>query len=465
MSYDQDVDKSVGCIELSTNDSLSNWTSDNVRNDQFLKSSLSDKKSDLQVNNISIWKENEKIVPWVNIKSLTPNNNCGSVNELDCKTEIKQNISELSSENVIEANRKIMINDELSVTTEQHTYDLEHIQNTITPQYLPNLKLQSNNSVIIENNDIIQSNVDPGLLPSGETLLNGYLKCIDTNKLSNQTNCVQNVLLESSKIQVSSIDDCVNLSSNILENSINNPSNNNNNIINKNDNVDDNKKSINSCDLVNTTSSLNVLSPNMTSQEYDDINVGCQTIDQNNIPNQILVSKFNNENCKILQTTALNEAFEQHNDSFNVSSTFIQQQNNVSEDTEFEDFCDFHAFSTSTSENKSICTENDDEFYDFETSVPTLNDTIEFKHSCGHEKENTKMTNEDNNLTLKSDNQINTNYNDDDNFCDFESGVYISHQVLDSKQSNAMVNINSQDQLDYKQFCKDTFQGDYVSNF
>lgn len=468
MPFDRDVDKSVGCIELNTNDSLSNWTSDNVKNDQsFKSSSLSDNKSDLHQNNLSIWKENEKVVPWENIKSLTPNNNCDSVNELDCKTEIKQNVS---SENVIEGNRKIIIDDELSVTTEQHTCDPEHVQSTIIPLYLPNLKLQSNNLALIENNDITQSNVDLKKLSPGETLFNGYVKCVDTKELSNQTSCVQNVLLESSKILVSSIDNCVNSSNNILENCIN-PSNNNNNIINKNDQDDEYKKNTGSCDLVHTTNSLNVPLPNRTFQEHDDINEGSQTIHQNNIPDQ-LASKFNNENCKVLRTSVINEISEpeQYNDSFNVGSTFQQQQHNEinSEDTEFEDFCDFHSFSTLTNENKPICAEND-KFYDFETS---FNDTVKFKHS-GHENENMKIDNEDYSSTLKSENQNNTNYNDnigdddddDDNFCDFESGFHINNQVLDAKKNNVVINTDSQDQLDYKQFCKDTFQGDFVSIF
>lgn len=400
---------------------------------------------------MSIWKDKENIVPWENIKKIKSNHSCDSVNELDCKTEIKHNVS---SENVIDINRKTT-DDELTVYTDLHTNNLGTVKKEV--QCLPNLELQSNNFESIENNDIVQpeTNFDVEKSSNQETLVNGHLECLDSNELPNQTNCVQNVSIENLKTDVSDNDTKINSSSGMFDLSINN----NNNIVLKNEQ----DEYSDFCDFETAIpKSLKVSLPNRTSLEKDNLPL----VDQHfTLDSKLSATHFDDEHSKVTENTNTEDEKEENSINFtlkNLNDDKINPEHNL--DSEFDDFCDFHAFPNLVTEITPTEVTNDDDFCDFKTNIPSFNNETELKHS------NTGNNDNDDNSTFKSDNQHCPNNDDDDNFCDFESGystssLPVSNQVLDVEQNNVVLGSESQVQIDYKQFCKDAFQGDYVSLF
>ncbi|XP_060846643.1 aftiphilin isoform X3 [Rhopalosiphum padi] len=465
LPYDGDVIREpAACIESNSNDTLSKLPSNISMNDPSVESSLSEQQPSLHQNNLSIWKD-KKDISWENINKLT-NDSCDNVNEIDCNTEIKHNES---SENIIDNNRKI-VDDDLSVTSDQYICDLENVKNNTIPPNLPNLVLQLNNSEVYENNETFQpvTNVNFEKSTDQKTLVNGYLECVNVKESSNQTNCVQNVLLENLKNDVSDTgtpNDTYVISVDDL--SVNN--NNNNNIIIKNDQ----EEYSDFCDFeTNLPDSLNVPLPNRTSQENHEITEDYHTVDQHNI-DKIPLTQLNDEHCTILKNIEklIENKIEQNVESISPDcSTFQNNEINVEHNSgsEFDEFSDFHVFSNSTIENKLICDKNDDDddFCNYETSIPNFNDSVKFKHSNVEEVQ--CSTSNINDLVLKPDNQnsVINNDDDDDNFCDFESGYTTSgyhtiDQVKDSKQNCANLDSESHVPLDYKQFCKDAFQGDY----
>ncbi|XP_022160585.1 putative uncharacterized protein DDB_G0282133 isoform X2 [Myzus persicae] len=466
LPYDGDiVHEPAVCIEANTNESLLKQPSSIAKNGLSTEPSLSEQEPSLH--NLSIWKD-KKEVPCENIKKLTSNDNyCDNVNVIDCNTEIKPNES---SENVIDNNRKI-INDDLSLTSEQYICDIVNVKNNIIPQHLPNLVVQLNNSKVYENNEIYQpeANVNFEKSTDQDTLVNGHLECVDIEESSNQTTCVHNVLLEDLKNDVSDTDTPNSMYALLTDNSSTNNNNNNNNNMIKNDQ----EEYTDFCDFeTDLPHSLNVPLPNRTSQEHHEIIEDPQTVNQHDFENLPLKQEFNDEHCKILKNISLlvENKVEQNIESINANcSTFQYNENNVghNSDSEFDEFSDFHVFSNSTSKKKSICgTNDDDDFCNYETCRQDYNDKVEFKHS-NVEPVNCVSSN-DNGSILKSDNQkciINNDADDDDNFCDFESGYitpgHTSDQVIDLKQNYAILDSETHVQLDYKQFCKDAFQGDF----
>jgi len=472
LPYDSDVvHEPAVCIEANTNDSFLKQPSSIAKNDVSMKSSFSEQELNLHQNNLSIWKD-KKDVPWENIKKLTTNDSCDNINEIDCNTEIKHNES---SENIIHNNRKIIndeINDDLSLTSEQFISDIAKVKNNVIPQHSPNLVLELNNSEVYENNEIYQreTNVNFEKSTNQDTLVNSQLECVDIEESSNQTNCVQNVLLEDLKNDVSDTDTPNGMYAKLVDNPVNN--NNNNNTMIKNDQ----EEYTDFCDFkTDLPHSLNEPLPNRTSQECHDIE-NPQIVDQHDFE-KLTLTQINDEHYKVLTNISIldENKIEQNVESINPNcSTFQYNEINVehNSDSEFDEFSDFHVFSNSTTKNKSICDSNDnDDFCKYETRTHEFNDTVEFKHS---DVEQVKfVTSNYNDSMLKSENQnsiINNDDDDDDNFCDFESGystssLHTSDQAIDLKQSYALLDSESHVQLDYKQFCKDAFQGDYVSLF
>ncbi|XP_025198416.1 aftiphilin isoform X2 [Melanaphis sacchari] len=464
LPYDGDVIREPdACIVPKSNDSLSKWPSSNSKNDLSKESSLSEEQPSLHQNKLSIWKD-KKNISWENIKKLTTDD-LDNVNEIDCNTEIKHNES---SENIIDNNKKV-IDDDLSVTSDQYICDMENVKSNIIPQNLTNLDLQLNKSEVYKNNEIFQpiTNVSFEKSIDQETLVNGCLECVDIEESSNQTNCVQNVLLENLKNDVSDTDTPNDMYAILVDNlSVNN----NNNIIIKNDQ----EEYTDFCDFeTNLPHTLNVPLPNRTSQENHEIIEDSQTVDQHYI-DKLPLTQFNDEHCKILKNTEtlVENEIEQNVESISANcSTFQNNEINVEHNSgsEFDEFSDFHVFSNFT-DKKLICDKNDDDddFCNYETCIPNFNDTtVEFKHSNVEQVQ--CLTSNVNNSISKSDKQNNLINNDvdDDNFCDFESGYttslchHTSDQVKDSKQNYAILNSELHVQLDYKQFCKDAFQGDY----
>lgn len=466
LPFDGDVDnKPRDCIKSNTIDSSSNWTSGIVKNDQPLESSLSEQEPSLHTNNSSIWKDKENFVPWENKKELTSDHSCRNDNELDCKTEIKNNVS---SENVIDSSRKINDDDSFA-TPEQYNCEVENDKNNVTT---PIVKFKFNNSEELEQNEIVQPKIDEKSF-SKETLLNGHLEPVDTKELSENTNCVQNVLLDNFKNDISVNDTAIispDEKNGILSNDL---SINNNNIVIC---INDQEEYTDFCDFETAMpDSLNVPLPNRTLNKNSELIDKFKSFNENHNSDQIPVTPLINEAGNVY--SPVEEKMEQKVDSINLScSKFQNQEINENDyedniDSEFDEFCDFHAFSTSTTENKSDSVTNDD-FCDFETNVPIFNDTIQFKHSNLEQVKSLTSNDNNNDLTVKSDNQNNLNSidvdEDDDNFCDFESSYSVpsfpkSHQVSDVKQNYEVINPESQHHIDYKEFCKDTFKGDYVS--
>lgn len=450
------------CIKSNTNESTSNWPLDIVKTDQSLKSTLSEQEPILNQENLTIWKDKENIVPWENIKIVNSTHSCDSANESDCKSEIKHNVS---SENVIDSNKKVN-DDNFSETINQHTCDIENVEKHSTLQYLPTIELQINSMEIVDINEGIQpSIVISEKLPRPETLVNGHLENLDIKELPNQTNCVQNTLIDNLVIDTSDIDAKVNSSGKyeICNNDLS--IKNNNNIVMKNDQ----ENYTDFCDFETPSNSVNVPLPNRTFKELPE---NCQSIDEHQ--QKILVKQLNDEQGDVpLDITIFNEKIvEQNAESIKINSTLENQVNNKINleqilDSEFDEFSDFHTFSIPTTEEKPICMTDNDDFCNFETCIPSYKNTIITEHSK-------PLTGNDNNdLIFKSNNQNtvnhNDNINDDDNFCDFESGYLgsdcnASHQVMDVKQNDASES-EFPFPLDYKQFCRDAFQGDYVSFF
>lgn len=464
LPYDGDVVKGpVGCIEPNTNESLSKWSSNIAKNDLPVESSVSEQEPSLLQN---IWQDKKNNVPWENIKKLTSSDTCDNVYEIDYNSKITHNES---SEVLIDCNRKI-IDVDLSVTSEQCICDIANVKNNIIPQYLPNVVLQVNNSEIYENSKTLHPEPDVNFEKSSDhdTLVNGNLECVVIKELSNQTNCVQNVLLKNLKNDASDTDRPPNGLYEILVDDLS--MNNNNNIIIKNDQ----EEYTDFCDFeTNLPCSLNVPLPNRTSQEHYEMIEEPQTVDQHCI-DKLPLTELNHEQSTQLKDIEklVENKIEQNIEPINSNcSIFQNNENNVehNSDSEFDEFSDFHVFSTSTTRKKSISVTNDDDddFCKFETCIPDFNDSVEFKHSNVEQKK--CITSNDNDSILKSDNQ-NSVINNDDNFCDFESGnttpgLHLSDQVLDLKQNDAMLNTESQVKIDYKQFCNDAFNGDYVSIF
>lgn len=451
LPYDGDIINPPSvCDESNAN----NDSSCIVKGDEFLKS-LPEQELNLHQKDLSIWKDKENIVPWENIKKVKSNRSSDSVNELDCKTEIKHNVS---SENVIDNNRKTIDND-LTIYTDLHTNNLENVTKEV--QCLPNLGLQSNHFEPIENNEILQpeNNFNAEKSSNQEPLVNGHLECLDSNELSNQTNCVQNVFIENLKIDVSDNVSKINSSSGMFDLSINN----NNNIVIKNDQ----DEYSDFCDFETAMpNSLNVSLPNRTSLEKNKLNDNLPLVDQHcTLDSKLSTAHFDDEHSKVPENTntvnekevnSLNPTFQ------NLKDDKINSEHNL--DSEFDDFCDFHDFPNLVTEINPTEVKKDDDFCDFKTNILSLNNKTELKHS------NTSATDNDDNSTFKSDNQHCPNNDDDDNFCDFESGystssLPVSNQILDVKQTNLVLGSESQVQIDYKQFCKDAFHGDYVSQF
>lgn len=469
LPYDRDlVEKPVDNIESISNDSLSNKPAGITKHEQSSESSLSEQEPSSHHINVSIWKD-KNTVPWEDIKKSTSNNSCDSVNELECKTEIKHN--NISSENVIDSNKKL-INNDLSVITEQHICDIENVKHNTTSQNLPNLELQLNNLKLVEYNGIdhTETNVNLKKPSLHESLVNGHLECLDTKEVSSQTKCIDNVPLEDMASMVSDNSSKVDSPNNMHGKMFNNDLsvNNNNNII-----KNDVGECIGVCDFESTMPIyVNESLPNRTSQEQNEI-IEKYSPESKHISDQISVSQTNYGHNELSQNIfiPIERKTEQNVDLNNLDcSIFQNQQNNDIHfedniDTEFDDFCDFHAFSTSTIENNPISVDN---FSDFKTSTSTFNDTIELKN-LNIEQENQVVTKYDDDLTFKLDNKNNTikkNNSTDDNdiFCDFESSDVSENQtVFDDKKSDLVLDSDFQDKLDYKQFCKDAFQGDYVS--
>lgn len=445
LPYDDDIiHKPIACIETNSNDNLSKWPSSIIKNDLSIESSLSEEQPSLHQNNLSIWKDKKDISCEI-LKKLT-NDSCDNVNEIDCNTKI--------------------IDDDLSVTSDQYICDMAKVENNIIPQHLSNLVLQLNNSEVNENNEIFQpiTNVNFENSTNQKTLVNGYLECVDIKESSNQINCVQNVLLENLKNDVGDTDTSNDMYAILVDDlSINN---NNNNKIIKNDQ----EEYTNFCDSeTNLPHTLNVSLPNRTSQENHEIieDSDSQTVDQHYV-DKLNLTHFNDENCKTFKNIEklVENKIEQNVESISPScTTFQNNEINVEHNSgsEYDEFSDFHEFSNSSTEKKLICdkSDNNDDFCNYETCIPNFNDIVEIKHSNVEQVQ--CLTSNDS--ILKSDNQnsiINNDDDDDDNFCDFESGYTTSgDQVKDLKQNYAILDSESHVQLDYKQFCKDAFQGDY----
>lgn len=404
-------------------------------------------------------------MPWNNCEKLTFNHNCDHVNGPNCKTEIKHNVS---SENVIHSNKKVA--DDSCIIAEQHTCDIENEKN-VASHYLPNLELHFNDLDQVKSNEVIQPNIVVSeKLSSKESMVNSHLEpTIDVKKSSYQTNCVQNAPLENFKNDLSENDPKVISSNSTYEVFDNNFSINNNNNIKT-----DQEEYTDFYDFETSTSnSLNVVLPNRTikenfNSENSDI-VENELIDQHHISDyRVPISQFPNENSEIVPNTLVEKKVEQSANLTNLScSTFQNGQNNEisyeNSDSEFNEFCDFHAFPTSTIEN---------DFCDFKTSPSAFEGIIESRHSNSEQvKYVPNNFKERNHLTMKSDNQNSSNIedvNDDDNFCDFESGYsesnfQISHQILNSKKTDEVLDSDLHIQIDYKQFCSDIFEGNYVS--
>lgn len=425
LPYDPDiVDKPVGYVESNTNDCSSNWPLGIAKKDQSLDSSICEHETSLHHNNLPICNDKENIIQCKNIKQLTSNHNCDSI---DYKMDIKNNTS--SETDVVNSSTKI--DSKLSVMSEQSIGDIENVTNILTSQYLSNVELPLNNSSVVENNENsnFEVNIDSEKSSLKETLTNGNVERVDIKEFSNQTDCVPNVKIENLKNNMSDFttDGTYNMFNNVSVNS------NNNNIIIKNDQLEYSDYCGFETVLPN---SLNVPLPNRTSEEHTEIIENRELIDKYRNPDQIHIVQFNDNNSKILNNT-----------SISVEKNIEQNNKNHVEDnldSEFDDFCDFHAFTNYT-----------------EPIVPEISNTNDFDHS-NNKQENCKTSDNDyNNLTLKSNDQnnitCNTSNDDDDDFCDFEC------KVLNDKQCDIVLDSKFQDQIDYKQFCKDAFQGDYVS--
>lgn len=457
LPYDSTViDKTVDPIKSNSNINSSDWSLNNVKNDQFMKPSISESELSLHPKNLSIWKDKENIVPKVNIEKITFN--CDSVDASDCKTEIKGNES---FDNVIDSYKKV-VDDNTSICTKQHICDKENTDNNIVSQYSPSTELQLNNMELVESNDVFQSN--SVLSPeSGEILVNSHLEPVDIKESTYLTICVQNELLENFNNNVKDIDTKVNSSNSMYEIFDTNISiNTNNNILKK-----DQEEYTDFCDFETAVpNSINVPLSNRTPLENDsykkdgeNVVEKTQLVDLPLTSDQVIVTQFKN-------------VADKRTDSINVNCSAIQNgkndeiniDNNL--DSEFNDFCDFHTFSTSFNERRHTPVENNDDFCDFETSISVSGDTLELKQSNSEGITLFNRNDDEDNLKLKfnSKNNCEDDADVDDNFCDFESGYSTtSHQFLDTKHKNKVLFSEPQIQFDYKQFCKDAFQGDFVS--
>lgn len=461
------IDKPVDHIDSNSHNS-SDWPSISVKNDQSMKPSISDSESNLQPKNLIICKTKE------NIEKLT----CDSVNGSGCEMKIEQNEF---FDNVIDSYKRVN-NDNMSVTTIQPICDKESTKNNIASQYSPIIELELNNMELIESNEVVQSDsiLNPENPSSKEILVTSILESIKINELTEQTICVQNETLENIENNVNDTDTKIISSNNVYKNVGSNISiNSNNNII-----KDVEEKYTDFCDFKNTVpSSLNVSLPNRTSQEINPIKIYSEVIVKNlQHVDQVSDTQFKNGFCDISSNTLNSNKGEVEKciDSINLNCSTFQNkkndENNMEDDldSEFNDFCDFHVFSTTANEKQLTPVENIDDFCDFETNTQVFGSKLELKQFNSEEVK--FLNNNDNvkdNLKLKSDSKSDKNNCkdddvDDSNFCDFESGysmsgILTSHQFLDPKQKDKQVCSELQIKFDYKQFCEDSFQGDYVS--
>lgn len=428
-----------------------------MKNDQPLESSIVEPESSLQKDNLSIWEDKDSVN-----KSM-PNGSFDNIDEPDHKTEIKSN---LFSENTTESNNKTT-DDSIQILNniEQH---IDNTKNNVTQQYLPNLELKPNNLEIIKNdaNNYSETVIGTVKSPDKDTMVNGNLEPEDIKQLPDKT---VNVLSENSKNDENNIDANIDLFSctykNFSEDLPINNNYNNNNIIIKNNEEDD---SFSFGDF-KTAMPSSVPSLNRTFQSHDEIT------NNQSVEEHTSIKQFNFELDEASQNifTPVNQNCEQNTELINPICSIIQNKPNHDThidpnlDSEFDDFCDFHTFSNSANEKEPTCVKND--FCDFETSTPDLNNSIEFKQS---NIEQDKITTTNDNLSFKSNNQSSTD-NDDDNFCDFESGYsfgaassfHEQDQGLDPKPNNVTLDSEFNVPLDHNSFCKDVFCEDDVSFF
>lgn len=389
LPYDYDViEKRAGFVE--TSDSLSNWPPDITKNDECMKSSLSEQKSSLYQGNLSL-----KVNEGENNNKITSNHSCE--NESDC--DIKNYIS---TKNMVDSNNEKFNS---SVIMEQQSSDVENLNvNKKTSQYLSNVELQLNNADVVENN-MSESHQ--------ETLDHPHLKSINDKEKSDY---VQNIL----PVNICKVDAKTSLPNDICETFNNNKTiNNNNNPIIKNDI----EEYTDFCEFEGVVPNfLNMPLPNRTSKEHIDNIDDNQTIYH--------VEQFSDKHYTISENISSIARQNENEDSINLNYSTIEDQqhsdanseNNF--DSEFDDFCDFHTFSKSTAENSDFC----------HLESNTFHKTMELEHSYNEQVKN-------DNLALKSDNFNNTS----------------------SLNPSIILNSETCIKIDYKQFCKDAFQGDYVS--
>lgn len=458
MPYDKDVvDKPISHAQSNTVTS-SNWESSTTKSNQSLEISSTTQQPSIHQNDLSTLKDKENIVPWGTIKGPNSSYSCDSENKLGHKIENKHDVS---NENVVDSNRKI-VDDNFTETVEQHTRDVENVNVSMTSLHcLPNLKLQLNNSTIIVHDEIVkpETNCFQKQSPVKDALVSDHLEYVDIKKSSNQTSCVENI-----KKDVNTIDSNADMFNGLHE-VINDDaflnSNNNNTIINDQENDG-------FCDFETALPNFqNVPLPNRTPQVLDEITTNIQPVEQSHA----LATQPNLECDKILRDVSALEDYkleQNSNSTYSNCSTFQNHLDNdiYSEnisDSEFDEFCDFHTFSTPITGNPP--TVNQNYLLNTESNSPKKSDSIEVKHSNNEHVKSIVTT--DINSTLKSDNQ-NDITNDDDNFCDFESGFptsafRASDQISSVHQSDEVLDSKLQVNFDYKQFCNDIFQGDYVS--
>lgn len=393
-----------------------------LKNDQSLESSISERNPSSPQNDASIWQNEQNILMSENIGKKTGSSQGCNGNESDNKTENKVNVS---SENIKGCSKKIF--DDLSVTTLNNVEQLTCVteKKSTTSQYLSysehNLEVDKHSpqKLSIKNNDFKHEGVKE--LIASQTIN-------VQNKLSNSGS--------SSDLSKVLTDD----NNTVVENGL-----------------DDEFSGF--CDFEYAVSkSLNAPSPIKTFQLHSEIE---------------FVSSESTEPCTLAKTVEstqdgchlMDKQLEKSIDTVNsITSTIQNQPTNVSNfehelDSEFNEFCDFHRFYVN--ENEPICVSN----YVGEIQSNTLEST-ETKHS---NVDQVISVTTDNNSLFESDTQNNID-NDDDNFCEFESGytTYCDNngqQTPVFKQNDIMLDSKSLAQNDYKTFCVDVFQEYHVSFF
>ncbi|XP_050437977.1 uncharacterized protein LOC126844137 isoform X2 [Adelges cooleyi] len=420
LPFDEEpIEKVVGHNEINEDNMISELSL-NVIDKDFIEKSSAEIESSFNQTTINTWKDEE---------TISSNNNFDKVNGFICDQESDQ-------KTLSNRNRTILKSEELVI----QSYNLENVNNNIVSQCLSS----------VENNkeDNVNHQLEPMSIefPNKKLLVNGHLEYTETNKSASRINCVENVVSECME------DNIYNTKSKIdIVNGLQNITNELSGI-----NISDQQSNYTEFCSIETspTNCVNISLPNRTPENI----VEKVSDDSTNTKTNVHVDYV--PETQFTELDENNPTLIENNKHEHVKSictnycSSLQNQDEVNKiehdlDAEFDEFCDFHAFPTSAPVANPTSTANktDDDFCDFESSMPMFNNYSEHTKPSGKINAQPSVLNQD---------------IENDNFCDFEPGSSVAEFLEKKELDDSKLHMIPSTTLDYKELCNNIFQEDYL---